>query len=118
MLRSLLGLRAADLLVEFLDALLQHRDLAGEAGAADRELLRLGVEDRGDMRVAAPPHELGREDDLGRLVAFGEEPRLLRAVGIELLRQHRHGGPLLRVVEHDHRLPGFDPVAFAHPQLA
>ncbi len=49
--------------------------------------------------------------------AFCEEPRLLCAVGIELLRQHRHGGPLLRVVKHDHGL-GLDPVAFAHPQLA
>ena len=85
-LRNLLRLGGANLLLELLDALLQYRDLPGKAGPTDLELPGFGIEDGAELAIVAPLQQIAGKFERRRAVAFGEQPRLLCAVCVMLLR--------------------------------
>src|SRR6185312_4748407 len=115
--RRLLRLETENFLVRLDDPFLELCPLAGLGQPAGFEQLALTGKRAGDLRIALAREQSRREGHMIVVVALGHEPRETRLQFIELNLDDADGGARHRVVETDHDLPCFHPVAVVHVDL-
>ena len=77
----------------------------------------LTAEGHGDFLFTLALYQFRREPDSVKIVALGDEPRLLREQSDMLAFKQIDLGPRLHVVQPQQRLAGADPVAVPHEDL-